>query len=206
MKNIIFDWSGVVKDAVEAQLWKVNKVFNKFGVESIYMQEFKENFELPYMVFYNRYLPNVTKEQQDVYYKELSFSLECPKSDSCTGVADLIKKLKNQGHYLAIVSSDSPEFLLAEMKEFDLENIFDDMIMEVHHKEEGVLSLIDKRKLDKNITYFIGDSNHEIEVAKSTGIKSIGVTWGFSTEEKLATFSPDYMAHDAKELEDILMA
>lgn len=78
MKNIIFDWSGVVKDAVDAQLWKVNKVFNKFGVGSISMEEFKENFELPYMNFYNRYLPNVTKEQQDVYYKELSVSNECP--------------------------------------------------------------------------------------------------------------------------------
>jgi len=32
MKNIIFDWSGVVKDAVEVELWKVNKAFNKFGM------------------------------------------------------------------------------------------------------------------------------------------------------------------------------
>lgn len=205
MKNIIFDWSGVVKDATKAQLWKVNKVFNRFGGESISMQEFKENFELPYMVFYNKYLPNVTKEQQDVYYKELSFSDECPKSDSCAGMVSLIKKLKNNGNYLAIVSSDSPEFLLQEMKDYGLDNIFEDIIMEVHHKEDGILSLIEKRNLNKNITYFIGDSNHEIEVAKTTGIKSIGVTWGFSTEEKLLALNPDFMAHNARELEDILM-
>lgn len=125
------------------------------------------------------------------------------QSGSYPGIIGLIKKMKKDGNYLAIVSSDSPEFLLKEIEEYGLENIFDDMVMEVHNKEEGVLDIIKKRKLNKDNTYFIGDSNHEIEVAETAGIKSIAVTWGFSTEERLKILSPDYMVHNIKELEYI---
>lgn len=31
IKNIIFDWSGVIKDCVEDHLFVVNKIFSKFG-------------------------------------------------------------------------------------------------------------------------------------------------------------------------------
>jgi phosphoglycolate phosphatase len=204
MKNIIFDWSGVVRDAVEAELWKVNKAFNKFGINSISMEEFKENFKLPYMVFYSKYLPDVTKEQQDDYYKEISLSDECPHSLAFSGIVDLIKRLKDEGNYLAVVSSDLPETLLSEMKEYGLENIFENVDMDVHDKTKSVSDLIEKNNFDKSITYFIGDTNHEIEVSKTLGIKSIAVTWGTCTEKNLRLENPDFVAHDIEELKDIL--
>lgn len=205
MKNIIFDWSGVVKDAVEAQLWKVNKIFEKFGVAPISLEEFKENFKLPYMLLYNMYLPDLKKEDQDIIYRELSLSPDCPSSNSFSGIVGLIKRLKKEGNYLAIVSSDPTETLLPEIRNYDLENIFEDIISDVHHKEEDVNNLIEKRKLDKGVTCFIGDSNHEIEVSKATGIKSIAVTWGFATEEALKKENPDFIVHNIKELEEILL-
>jgi len=44
-KNIIFDWSGVIKDALECHLWLVNRIFKKFGAEEISMEELKEEWE-----------------------------------------------------------------------------------------------------------------------------------------------------------------
>ena len=205
IKNIIFDWSGVVKDAVNAQLWKVNKIFEIYGVSPIPLEEFKENFSLPYMPFYNKYLPDLTREEQDPIYTELSSRVDCPKSPAFPGIIDLIKKLKKENHYLAIVSTDLPETLLKEMKEYGLENIFDDIFTNIYHKEESVSDLIIKRKLDKDSTCFIGDSNHELEVAKTTDIKSVAVTWGFTSEDRLKTYNPDFVAHNVKELGEILL-
>ncbi|MFA6999501.1 MAG: HAD family hydrolase [Candidatus Paceibacterota bacterium] len=205
MKNIIFDWSGVVKDAVGAQLWKVNKIFEKYKIEQLSMEEFRKNFKQPYMDFYHTYLPNLGIEEQDEIYRELSFNRDCPDSGPFLGIVDLIKRLKEDGYYMAIVSSDFSETLLPEIKKYGLDNIFQDIITYVHNKEEGVYNLIKKRKLDKDNTYFIGDSNHEIEVSKATGIKSIAVTWGFATEEALKKENPDFIVHNIKELEDILL-
>lgn len=204
MKNIIFDWSGVVKDAVGAQLWKVNKIFERYEVEKISMEEFRKNFKQPYMDFYHTYLPNLGIVEQDEIYRELSFNKDCPESNSFPNIVNLIKRLKEEGNYLAIVSSDFSETLLPEMKKYGLDNIFQDIITYVHNKEEGIYSLIKKRKLNKSNTYFIGDSNHEIEVSKITGIKSIAVTWGFATEETLKKENPDFIVHNIKELEEIL--
>lgn len=204
-KNIIFDWSGVVKDAVDAQIWKVNKIFEKFGAPQISKEEFQKTFVLPYMDFYTNYLPDLNKEEQDILYKEFSFSDECPVSYSYPGIADLIKEFKSKGYYLAIVSSDLSQALNDEIKEYDLENVFDDIAHEVHDKSESVFNLVKDKNLDKNETYFIGDSNHEIEVAKKTGIKSIAVTWGFTSEEKLKSINPDFLVHNVKELRDIII-
>ena len=204
-KNIIFDWSGVVKDAVDAQIWKVNKIFEKLGAPQISKVEFQEKFVLPYMDFYAPYLPNLKKEEQDILYKELSFSDECPVSHSYPMIVELIKELKSKGYYLSIVSSDLSEALYNEIKEYDLENVFDNIVHEVHDKSESVFNLVKDKNLDKNETYFIGDSNHEIEVAKKTGIKSIAVTWGFTSEEKLKSINPDFLVHNVKELRDIIL-
>ena len=59
IKNIIFDWSGVIKDSAEDQLFAVNEVFQQFGAKKISLEELKENWVQPYMLFYNKYLPNI---------------------------------------------------------------------------------------------------------------------------------------------------
>ena len=42
IKNIIFDWTGVIKDSIEDHLFVVNKIFNKFGAKEISLSELKE--------------------------------------------------------------------------------------------------------------------------------------------------------------------
>jgi len=204
-KNIIFDWSGVVKDSFEAHLWIVNKMFEKSGVEKISYDELKKNWVQPYMVFYNKYIPNLTKEEQDKIWTETMLSKDVPESHEYSGMADLIKRLKEDKRFLAVLSSDPPEMILPEIKKFDLENIFDYKVIFVHDKTEGAKEIIKNNNLNIKETVFIGDSNHEIEVGKEVGIKTIAVTWGFSIEENLRVANPDYLVHNVKELEEILL-
>jgi len=205
MKNVIFDWSGVVKDAVNGNLWITNKIFERFGADPISLEEYKQNFELPFMNFYNKYLPSLTLQENQIAYREFIFDENCPKSKKFPGIVELIKELKSKGYYLAVVSSDFPETLLKEMKDYGLDNMFDDIVTDVHDKLEGVDTIIKNKNLDLNNTFFIGDSNHEIEVSKITGIKSIAVTWGFAAESRLKALNPSYLVHDVKELGDILL-
>jgi len=202
-KNIIFDWSGVVKDNTLDQLEVVNKIFIKFGAEAISLEEFKENWVQPYMLFYNKYLPDISREEeQDAFRK---FVLECPKSNPYGGIVDLIKKLKESGAMISVVSSDVPETLIQEIEEFGLSGFFDNVVYDVHDKTKGAREIVAKNNHKKEEAVFIGDSNHEIEAGKDIGIKTIAVTWGFSTEEKLKALDPDYLVHNIKELEEILL-
>ncbi|MDP3883083.1 MAG: HAD family hydrolase [Candidatus Staskawiczbacteria bacterium] len=205
IKNVIFDWSGVVKDALECHLWLVNRIFKKFGAKEISLEELKENWEQPHMGFYNKYLPNLTAEAEEEVYKEGILSEKCPKSKDYPGICEFIKKLKEKGFFLGIISSDLPDTILPEIKNYGLENIFDEVVFLSVDKEISLKNMIEKFKLNPVQTYFIGDSNHEIIAGKATGVKTIAVTWGFNTEEYLKLKNPDYLTHNIKELEDILL-
>lgn len=202
---MLFDWSGVVKDCFDAHVWSVGKMMEAFGGSQISAEEIKENWQQPYMNFWNKYFPGLGIEEQKKVYFETIASKDYPKSLAYAGIVELIKKLKEAGLFLAVVSSDSPKTLLPEMKEYGLENIFDEVITDVHDKTEGVDKILSENNFSKEETIFIGDSNHEIEVGKQAGIKTIAVTWGFTSEEKLKSMNPDFIAHNIGELENILL-
>jgi len=204
-RNIIFDWSGVIKDAVVHLDWVVNRMFQDFGGGQMTIREIRENWEQPYMKFWNKYFPELKlEEEQKIYYKAIS-DKDCPKAGAYPGIVDFIKRLKSKGVSMVILSSDPPETLFPEMEQFGLENIFDEAVVKIHDKSEEIEGLIMRNNFKKEETVFIGDSNHEIEVGKQAGIKTVAVTWGFGTEEKLKAKGPDYLVHNIKELEDALL-
>lgn len=205
MKNIILDWSGVVKDTVTSQLWIVNRIFEKYGVDGITLEELKEGWEQPAILFYQKYLPKEYIEEERVkMYRKTVFDENGPKSSAFPGMVDLIKRCKSNGMFLAVVSSDFPETLLLEVEEYDLKNAFNEIVIDAADKLEAVQKVIKDNNLNLQDTFFVGDSNHEIDVAKKVGIKSVAVTWGFTSERKLRDRNPDYIAHNSQELESII--
>jgi len=207
MKNIIFDWSGVVRETVASQLWIINKIFERWGVGAISLEEFRENWEQPYTLFYKRYVPEgYSEKDQAKMYKELVLDKDCPKSCEIPEMVELIRTLKSNGAFLAVVSSDLSETLLAEVKEWGLENIFNEIVTHADDKLEAVNKIIKDNHLNRGETCFIGDSNHEIDVARTMGIKSIAVTWGFTSRNKLKAKNPDYIVDEPGELSTILLA
>jgi phosphoglycolate phosphatase-like HAD superfamily hydrolase len=205
MKNIIFDWSGVVKDAVTSQVWLVNRFLTRNGIENLSVEKFKEEWVQPYDLFYKKYVPSFSHKDEGEYYKEGILSPDCPKAEPFTEVVELIKVLKKRGYHLALVSSDFPETITKEMEEYGLVGMFDDVVTDVHNKTESVKNLIEKYNFKPEETYFIGDSNHEVEVARELGIIGVAVTWGLCNEKRLVGSNPHYLVTTVKELEAILL-
>lgn len=205
LKNIIFDWSGVVKDATECHLWVVNKIFKKFGAKEISLSELRENWEQPHMGFYNKYLPDITEEVEIEAYKQAILSGDCPKSKAYSGICEFIKKLKTENFFLGVISSDLPDTILPEIENYGLKDVFNEVIFLSSDKTTSLNRMIKRFKLNPAETFFIGDSNHEIMAGKATMVKTIAVTWGINTQEYLKAKDPDYLVHNIKELEEILI-
>jgi phosphoglycolate phosphatase-like HAD superfamily hydrolase len=53
-------------------------------------------------------------------------------------------------------------------------------------------------------TIYVGDLPHDIEAARSLGIKIAAISWGYSTKERLLEHNPDYLIEDIRELNSIL--
>ncbi len=199
MQNIIFDWTGVIKDAVHDHLKVVNKMFKEFGVRPITLEELKETWKQPYMDFYNAHVPGLSMEtQKKAYFKAFA---QVPGAKPYEGMVELLKRFKKQNKKMVILSSDSPKSLLKEIQDFDLEEIFLDMDLEVHDKVDHVENLMKRNAMEVENTVIIGDSNNEIEAARKVGITSIAVTWGLCSKNNLERYNPDFVVDTVEELE-----
>jgi phosphoglycolate phosphatase len=202
MRNIIFDWTGVIKDSAQDHLKVVNLMFQDFGLDTITFEELRETWRQPYMDFYNTYLPNLTMEdQKKAYFKAFA---QVSGAKPYPGMIQIIKKFYSNSRKMAILSSDSPKSILDEIKNFGLEGVFEDMDLEVHDKVKHIADLMERNAMKSRDTVIIGDTNNEIEAARSVGIQTIAVTWGLCSEKNLKQYSPDYVVHSPKELEKIL--
>ncbi len=202
IKNIIFDWCGVIKDAAKQQLVLINKIFVVYGRREISLEEMQNTWEQPHMDFYNKYLPEINAKEQAALYRK--FILEEKTPDATPGIIDLIKSLKDLGRILIVVSSDLSDTLIPEIEKYGLAGVFSEVIADVETKEPAVRELMIKNSFNLDETIFIGDSNCEVEVGKKIGIKTCAVTWGLVGEDRLAKMNPDFLVHNVKELEEIL--
>ncbi len=206
IKNIVFDWSGVINDNFELVYNVAMAMFIEFGTEKISVEEFREEFVLPYMIFYNKYMPNLSlKDEQEAYvrlYKKLS--LQYP-SDAYPNIKETLIKFKDSGINMNIISSDHKITALKEMERFEMQDMFKSIIIGVLDKSESIKKVIRDNSYNPKETIFIGDMEHEIEAGKKAGTLTAGVTWGFNTEDKLRSANPDYIIHNLEELEQIIL-
>ena len=137
----------------------------------------------------------------------------CDLTRPYDGIPALLQALKAQGHILAVASNKyqaATEKIVAQL----FPDTFDVVLGErvgvprkpdpqiVYDIVEAIRRLGD-RAIDKEILY-IGDSLVDAETAQAAEVKLVLCTWGFCTEEQLATANPDYMVHHPAEILPII--
>ncbi|MDF2538085.1 MAG: hypothetical protein K0S76_1106 [Herbinix sp.] len=127
------------------------------------------------------------------------------------GMQELLEKLKNADMSL-IVATSKPERMARQILEhFSLADYFDDICGaapdDTRSKKEEVIRYALQRN---DITDFcevvmVGDRKYDVEGAKTVGITSIGVLYGFGSREELKEAGADRIAGTVKELYEVIM-
>ena len=116
-------------------------------------------------------------------------------------VVDALMMLKSRGHILGIITSNSRENVTLLLKKHECETL--DFIHSSRHllgKATTLKKVIKQWGLDKNLVYYIGDETRDIDAARSCGIKSVAVTWGFNKRTVLEAHKPDYLVDSLDDL------
>ena len=71
-------------------------------------------------------------------------------------------------------------------------------------KPEKILSARRQYAKQGDETYLVGDAASDIRAARDASVKSIGVSWGHQSLEKLTDAKPDYLVHSPRELLELL--
>ena len=111
------------------------------------------------------------------------------------GVLNVLINLKSQGYKLAVATNK-----LIDISRILIENMYPNIFDYVQGDEPGmqrkpapmmIESLCRRFKVDKNETFYIGDTNVDMETAINSKIDYVLVTYGYRTKDELKVQCPN---------------
>ncbi len=124
------------------------------------------------------------------------------------GIPELLKQLKKDNYKLAVVSNKFDKAVKGLVKEF-----FGEYIQVAIGESEYIsrkpapdilLKALEELETFPDKAVFVGDSEVDVKTAKNSGIKCVGVTWGFRDREILEGEGADYIINEPIELMKII--
>jgi phosphoglycolate phosphatase len=118
------------------------------------------------------------------------------------GMKDVIKKLHAEGHELFIVSSNSVKNIRIFLKHHEMQELFVEIYggVEMFGKAAMLHQLLRDNNLKVNQSISVGDEVRDAQAAKSIGMRTVAVTWGFAKKEDLVEVEPSYVIDTPDEL------
>ncbi len=215
-KAVIFDADGTILDTITTISYYVNETLKEFGHRTI--EEEKYNYFLGYGARHlveealkevgapldEDYIERVLDRYNEKYNANTSYL-----TTAFDGVEELLEELRKRDCKLAVLSNKPDPTLQLVVDEIFPKGSFDLAMGQMENVAKkpdpaGVYLILEKLGIDRTDTYFIGDTEVDIETGKNAQVKTIGVTWGFRTEEEVRREKPDYLAKEVSEILDII--
>lgn len=192
-ETYIFDLDGTLLYTLEDLTNSTNHTMRKFG----FPEHTKEDVRL--MVgngirkLIERAIPeglNNTK-YEDVYLEFVSYYLEhaIDTTRPYPGIIEMLKKLKERGKHLAVVSNKyckaTENLCRSFFADYISVAIGENSNIRKKPAPDTVLEAMNRLGADKATTVYVGDSEVDIETARNCGIPCISVLWGFRDKDFL---------------------
>jgi phosphoglycolate phosphatase len=120
------------------------------------------------------------------------------------GVAQTLPYLHSQGYWMTVATGKSRRGLDRALDQSQMRPYFhatrcaDEVNSKPH--PDMILQLMDYCVVPPERTLMIGDTSHDLLMAKNAGVASVGVSYGAHEEDSLRAFSPLYVAHSFNDL------
>lgn len=213
---IIFDLDGTLINTIDDLGQACNYALAACGYPTHPIEDYPKLVGNGINKLIERALPEAHRNEETVlrlrkyfvpYYDEHNCDLTCPYD----GIIELLQTLKEEGHTLAVASNKyqaATEKIVAHF----FSGVFDVVLGErenvARKPDPQIVWDIVECLEDTSEMLYVGDSLVDAETAKAAKIPFVACTWGFCTEEQLASANPNYMVQHPIEIltivEDIL--
>ena len=200
MKLFLFDFDGVLVEsldiyekAVSLSLAKMNKPLTR-GTE-----EFLELFE-------GNFYESLAKRGVDVEkFMEVSGDLlarvDYKEMQPVTAMLSVVEELQ-KNNILLVISSNNSQTIQAALEQFKFNGYFQEVLGSdfLLSKKDKILYATKKYQIAPADIYYIGDTTGDIKEGRAAGVKTVGITWGWHSKEKMAQAKPDYLFDQPEDL------
>lgn len=190
-KQIIWDWNGTLIDDTWLCLDIINRILSAYRKPQLTLEQYYEAFDFPVRDYYARIGFDFTETPFEIVGTEFMQSYKRRWSE-CTlhsGARELCESLHALNIPQVIISAAETRLLEACVRHFDIDSFFQQLWGLDHHYATGKEGLLKVFVASVNVKpeeiLLIGDTAHDCEVARASGIKAVLVCRGHHPRYKL---------------------
>ncbi len=194
---IIFDWDGTLVDSID---WIVHCI-QQSAIDCCYPvpeeDEIKDIIGLSIEHALLKLFPDVDRETQQMFiskYTQYFRSKQPSPDDLFTGVKEMLLEFKQLGYKLAVATGKKNEGLQKAMHGTGIGDLFciTRSADQTASKPDPLMleEIVNEMQVSKQRTLMVGDSEHDMQMARNAGIFAVAVECGAHDKEVLSRFEP----------------
>ena len=184
IKHVFFDFNGTIINDLDLCFNLLNEFLEEQGKEKVTKERYKDIFRFPIKEYYK--LAGIDFDIESYESLSIKFIKEYQPASLKCGLYDAViptlKKLNEKNIKCYIISASEKNNLYEQCLSYDIVKYFVDIlgIENIHAKSKVDIAVnyINEKKLNKDEVIFIGDTLHDVEVAKAMGVKPLLVSCG----------------------------
>lgn len=210
LEYVLFDFDGTIADTSEGIIKSVAYALEKFGIKAESEAELYRFIGPPlYDSFVDFYGFSHDAALEAVrLFRERYAKTGIYETKLYDGIEELLRELCACGLKPAIVSSKPEEMIKQLLQLYSINDCFCFVAgavgMDRRTKNAVMDHAVNTCGAVAEAAVMIGDRKYDIEAATLFGMSSIGVTFGFGSEDELKASGADIIAHSVKELKQII--
>ena len=208
---ILFDLDGTLTDSEEGIIRSTQYMQEKMGQRIWSAEELHFIVGPPLMQSFTKEfgMAQEMAEKAVAIFRERYATIGLFENSVFPGVVELLQALRKKGKRLAVATSKKEDLAVRILEHFEIADYFeviggDRREVGRDNKAKVIDYVLETMQAKKDDVIMIGDRKHDIEGAKLCGLESVGVLYGYGSEEELSKAGADHIIKDVKLLEEYL--
>jgi phosphoglycolate phosphatase len=209
-KAFIFDLDGTLIDSLADIAESINRMLDARGYPRCQQEVFKQMVGDGMEKLVERALPQDVRNEALIKvcveeYRAHYDTLWNAQTRPYPGIVEMLKTLQARGMKLGVISNKAHRFTVPMTEHFFGADVFDHILgqrTEVPRKPapDGAHEMATFLGLRTDEMAYVGDSGIDMQFAKSSGMRAVGVRWGFRSEAELIECGADVLLSSPAEL------
>ncbi len=194
---IVFDWDGTLMDSQARIVACLQAAIRETGLPPRDEEALRNIIGLGLREALMALYPDASASEWDAlthHYRRHFLELDDTPSVLFDGAEALIRRLSDQGHFLAIATGKGRQGLDRVLAETGLAPYFhatrcaDESFSKPH--PAMLLEILERLGMEPRQALMIGDTEYDLQMASNAGVPALGVTYGVHGRERLLACQP----------------
>lgn len=212
----VFDCDGTLVDGQADVCWAMDRAFVRAGLPAPDPQVVRRIVGLSLPVAVRQLAPDLAENQTRAVTEFYRSSFRARREEGLLdeplydGIADLLHALRDDGWQLAVATGKSDRGLAACLATHGIADLFVSLQTADRHLSKPHPAMLEAALFEAGAApheaVMIGDTTFDMLMARSAGVRAIGVNWGYHAPHELLTSGAISVADTAATLAEALEA